>query len=791
MSSEGTVERAHSLPVALFLAVACTALAWASVASAPADHPIAIWWPAAGVALLALIAAPRRWLWPVAGLLVLATAGGNLVAGRPADLALAFGIGNTVETLIAWQMLGEGFTIARLRDFWVLCRAGLVATAVSSVLFAVSIDLLSSRDPWLTLVTTLPSHLSAILMVVPVALTWLARPRGVRPTMDLVVQPIALIAVTAATLVGFDEYPLAFGVVPFLVWAAMRLDLHVVTLELALVGIAFLTANRLGAGTFARVGNDHAGPLLAEAFVISIVLSTVPLALGQLETRRAIRALRERENALAEETRFSRTLLDIAADLVLVVRHDGLVLQVTRGTQELLDIDPEQVIGRPVWDAVGLPEQRRVGPERWAVLRDRGAESPLEVDVAHRDGSLRRVVVRTATIPQTDEGQTCHVVVGVDVTREHNALGLLGHVLASPASTLIVGVDLDATVTVFNQGAATLLGRPREHGAGLPLHDLLVGPDPTAPETRVAGLLHGGPDNGEPRDWYWAGAHGPVLVATSVSPVRDATGRLVGHLLVGYDVTAEREAAERQRRLEQAKNDFIWTTSHEIRTPVTSIAGYAEMLLDGGFGDLDEDTLRAVDAIARNAVRLRELADNVLMLTGMEGVSGASHEPLDLAELLAAAAADLRSRADEAEIDLQVVRHEEPVVALGAARSLSGVLTHLIDNALKFTPTGGHVTVEALNEGDHAVLRITDDGIGIPADEVDHVFERFFRAANAHEHAIQGAGLGLSIVASVVEVHGGHVTVSSDPGVATVFTVALPRVHAEAAAALSRLPQVG
>jgi signal transduction histidine kinase len=275
----------------------------------------------------------------------------------------------------------------------------------------------------------------------------------------------------------------------------------------------------------------------------------------------------------------------------------------------------------------------------------------------------------------------------------------------------------------------------------------------------------------------------------TTNEVADAFGRPIGFLFVLRDVTEtrrsqevlvqaldrEREAVRRLRMLDAAKDDFVSTVSHELRTPMTSIIGFAEMLEDGDVGALDGRQLAVVEKISRNGERLLALADDLLGLAGFE--SG-THEPeaveLDLREVARLGVTAIRDQLRNRELALEVGSPDEPITVRGDSGHLERVMANLVGNAVKFTPDGGRVRVDVRRDGEQAVVEVADTGIGIPADEVDAVFDKFFRSRNAEHHAIQGSGLGLAIVQAIVHNHQGSIDVASAEGHGTTFTVRLP-----------------
>jgi signal transduction histidine kinase len=230
----------------------------------------------------------------------------------------------------------------------------------------------------------------------------------------------------------------------------------------------------------------------------------------------------------------------------------------------------------------------------------------------------------------------------------------------------------------------------------------------------------------------------------------------------------------RLRALDAAKTDFMATVSHELRTPLTSISGYLELLRDAQPGELSDAQERMLEVISRNTRRLRELIEDILTLSRIESGSFVSElAPVDLAQLIERAVTSIAPAADKAAVGLHCdVRG--PLPLRGDGVQLDRVLANLLGNAVKFTPADGTVTIRAEQRDHQTVLTVADTGMGIPADEQQALFVRFFRATNAIRQAVPGTGLGLAIVRKIVDNHRGTIDVNSAENVGTQVTVRLP-----------------
>ena len=272
--------------------------------------------------------------------------------------------------------------------------------------------------------------------------------------------------------------------------------------------------------------------------------------------------------------------------------------------------------------------------------------------------------------------------------------------------------------------------------------------------------------------------------------VHGERGELTGYLVTAEDVTEredaqrallltlehQRTAVERLRELERVKGDFVSTVSHELRTPITSIIGYTELLADGAVGELTLSQQEIVDRVDRNGRRLLLLVEDLLTLSQIEAAA-LKIEPVvtDVRAVVTRAREALAPALVGRSLDISVLVPTQPVVHHGDPVQLERMLVNLLTNAVKFTPDGGHVELALRTRGQNTEIVVSDTGMGIPEDEQSELFTRFFRSSTATERAIQGTGLGLTIVKAIVALHGGRIDVESAHQRGTTVTVSLPR----------------
>ncbi|NKX53309.1 ATP-binding protein [Arthrobacter mobilis] len=298
---------------------------------------------------------------------------------------------------------------------------------------------------------------------------------------------------------------------------------------------------------------------------------------------------------------------------------------------------------------------------------------------------------------------------------------------------------------------------------------------PGALASAVAPLGHGGGAFG--LVWIVKAGKGAAWSQAETALLQHVAGNLAHGLIQGHLITAQQQVVERLQELDTAKNNFVATVNHELRTPITSITGYLDLVLEGAGGPLPEEAAQMLEIVVRNSTRLRELIEDLLTLSRMDFDDAILRtEPVRIGQLLETVAAALVPVAAGKEVDL-VCNGGTDLVILGDAKKLEQVLTNIASNAVKFTAAGGevHMDVEQTTAEDgspRATIRVSDTGIGIPAEDLPKLFNRFFRASNAL--AVQGTGLGLAIAKGVVQQHGGELTVESVVGKGTMFAIHLP-----------------
>ena len=348
---------------------------------------------------------------------------------------------------------------------------------------------------------------------------------------------------------------------------------------------------------------------------------------------------------------------------------------------------------------------------------------------------------------------------------EHQLRSRIEAIIQSMADGLIA-VDANKRVLAFNRQAENMTGRSSEEAVGRPVEEILQAKDSQGGEVRVpvfdleAGTLDG---------VFVESAKGrPVPVTMLSAQLTAEDGSVAGAVLVMRDMTRERE-------VERMKTEFLSNISHELRTPLTPIKGYAEIL---GRKDIPpEKTAKFVDGILESTSRLERIVQLLVDFSAMEaGRLEPRTKTIDLSLLVHDLVGEWSGRSDRHQVIADVASGIPPVV--GDERLLKRSLEEVLDNAVKFSPYGGTVKMEVRSSngnGRGAVsVTVSDEGIGIPAEDLDKVFSDFHQLDGSETRAFGGLGLGLAFVQRIVEAHDGTIHVESRPDQGTKVIIDIP-----------------
>ena len=344
------------------------------------------------------------------------------------------------------------------------------------------------------------------------------------------------------------------------------------------------------------------------------------------------------------------------------------------------------------------------------------------------------------------------------LARQRDEVERLQHALGGASDGLIV-LDAQTHVIAANPAARRLVGLEPAGAVGQRVEEFVTWP-----------LLHVALG-----DCRKTGAPETVEITLDDGPDASRSVTVAVTPLGGRGFVIELVDQSRLKQLESLRQDFVANVSHELKTPLAAIKGFIETVQDDP--NMPQQTrTRFLDRVARQTQRLATLVSDLLTISRLDDTAGLHKgEPVDLATVLRDTARDLLPIAERAEIDLQLHLPQETVWVLGDREGLRQIVGNLVDNALKYTPERGSVTVRLKAEGQGmARVEVADTGIGLSAEDQERIFERFYRVDRARSRELGGTGLGLAIVKNTARSLGGACGVRSEQGVGSLFWVELP-----------------
>ena len=361
---------------------------------------------------------------------------------------------------------------------------------------------------------------------------------------------------------------------------------------------------------------------------------------------------------------------------------------------------------------------------------------------------------------------------------------LLAAIVAS-SDDAIVSKTLDGIITSWNRGAERVFGYSAQEAIGQSIR-MLIPEDRRHEEDVILARLR----RGEPVEHYETvrvTKDGRVIdIAVTISPVRDETGQVVGASKVARDITLQKRVQRELQEADTRKTEFLALLAHELRNPLGPIR-HAVKILRARAPSPDE-LQWATSIIDRQTEHMTRLVEDLLDVSRItRGTIELRRERVDVATILKAAVEASSALMERNHHQLKVTTPSQPLYVEGDLTRLTQVVANLLDNAAKYTDPGGKVWLSAEREGDTAVIRVKDSGIGIPSEVLPRIFDMFTQAGLPLERAQGGLGVGLALVERLVLLHGGQVSAySSGAGQGSQFTIRLPLAQAQKVPAVER-----
>lgn len=489
-------------------------------------------------------------------------------------------------------------------------------------------------------------------------------------------------------------------------------------------------------------------------------------------------------------------IIDSSDDAIISKDLDGSVTSWNNGAERIFGYAAKDMIGHSV--ALLLPDDRKQEETEILARVQRGERVDHYETTRHRkDGQVLHLSVTLSPIRVSHGDVIGMSMVARDITeqkRTHRADLLLASIVNS-SDDAIISKSLESIITSWNTGAQRIFGYTAEEMIGQSVLQLIP-PDRRDEEELILQRLR----NGERTEHFETirvrknGQHFPVSL--TISPIRDAAGAITGASKIARDITdlkriraeledlliSERTARTQAEHANRMKDEFLAVVSHELRTPLNAIVGWTQVLRDAT--GRPNEIAEGLEVIERNALAQAQLINDLLDLSRISsGKLNLDVEHFELGALVAQALETVRPAAELKHLRVDTLLEGYGGEMMGDRRRLQQVLWNLLTNAIKFTPSGGRISITSARVNSHVEISVADTGRGIAPDFLPHIFERFRQADASTTRQYSGLGIGLALVKQLVELHGGEVhAASAGLGQGTTLTISLPMMIARAEA---------
>lgn len=508
--------------------------------------------------------------------------------------------------------------------------------------------------------------------------------------------------------------------------------------------------------------DDSAAPIIDGAGKVAGVV----LVFRDVTEKKKAQELKERLAAIVESS----------DDIIVSKDLNGTIMSWNKGAERTLGYTASEIVGKHI-STITPPECSEDVEAILDKIRHGQRVDHYLTKRRRKDGTIIDVSLTVSPIRNAEGEIVGASKVGRDVSDRARAVELQERLAAIVESSddIIVSKDLSGFITSWNRGAERVLGYTAEEIIGKHVSTLMP-PESLEDTEKILGAVR----RGEKLDHYETRRRrkdGTIIdVSLTVSPIRNASGRIVGASKIGRDITQQRLVRKEREESERRKDEFLAMLAHELRNPLASINAAAQL-----FGKLrtEEDLAWAKDVVKRQVKHLGRLIDDLLDVSRLtRGKMSLRKAVLDLSPIVSSAVEVVRPLIEER-------KHELSVSLAGVLRlesdplRLEQILVNLLTNAAKYTEAGGHISLQAKREANDIVIRVIDTGVGISAELLPHVFDLFVQGDRTIARSEGGLGIGLTLVKNLVEMHGGTVSALSEGhGKGTAFTIRLPALPA-------------
>lgn len=487
-------------------------------------------------------------------------------------------------------------------------------------------------------------------------------------------------------------------------------------------------------------------------------------------------------------------LFEISPETIMVIDDKGSVLDVNARIYDWLGYKRGEIIGKNLF---GLPfftdkYKNNVFDFSMDVIFSEKT-LPYELDFTTKSGEKRTGSIHAVPIKNSKNKISGGLIMISDVTESKTAreeiskLSQFQDSVIDNANVWLSAMNLMGSIVIWNKAAETITGYQREEVLGRDSIWDWLSPDEAQYKGNITtrGVTHiEGEVFSQNFKTLIKRKDGNIrTVSWNSCNILDNTKNPIGSVTLGLDITdQERSEGEIKRqnaelkRLNRIKSDFLNVTSHELRTPMVAIKGYAQLLADLSLGEVTDKQKKALDVVLRNITRLNKLVQDILDVSRLEsGTMKFLPEDADIGKMIKETAETMQSSANEKQIKINTILEDSlPSLVIDSER-IKQVIVNLVNNAIKFSPCESDINIQIKKEGEYVLFEIQDFGRGIPKNKIEKIFDTFYQVDSAKDRKLMGgAGLGLAISRGIVVAHGGNIYVESRVNKGSTFRFTLP-----------------
>jgi PAS domain S-box-containing protein len=508
-------------------------------------------------------------------------------------------------------------------------------------------------------------------------------------------------------------------------------------------------------------------------FPVSLTLSPIRNTKGEIIGLSSIGREISEQKRTERYVRMMASIVEASEDAILSTNLDGIITSWNPAAERTYGYSADEAIGQIGWKLI--PPDRKDELQTFLDSARNGQQlSQVETVRVRKDGVAIPVSISGSPI-HDDGGAVVGMVLVVRDISEQKRNAEHARMWASiveSSDDAINGADLNGIVTNWNAAAERMFGYSAEEIVGQSV-SLIIPAENKAELDFSLTRIEGG-QKMETFETTRVGKDGRVIpVSLTISPIRDAKGAVIGSSAIARDISEQKRAARRLQKANELRNEFVAMVVHDVRSPATSISGFAHLLLDR-WNFIDEDTkLEHLKVIARNTEHLVQFVEDVLQIARIEaGGFDFNIRPFDIRALAQKAILDMAGSGNERRFEL--VAAEKIPLVMGDEERQSEILMNLLSNAVKFSSANQPVTIGLSSRHGEVEVAVTDHGSGIAQEDQTKLFQKFGRVAQPEGQKVPGTGLGLYICKTMVEAQGGRIWCESTIGKGSTFAYTIP-----------------